>query len=171
MGMHLRADEEAKIEHTWDCKCGCRGVAKIVHAADCRCRDCKAGGKEVSAAGPRGDFMEKWNEETFQNEVIDLAHRHGWRVAHFRAVRITRADGSTYYATPVQADGDGFPDLILVGHGRIIAWELKVKPNKPSADQLEWIASFKAAGAYDAAVRYPSDWSSIVEVLTRRVTP
>ena len=104
------------------------------------------------------------SEAEFQQRVIDLAHSLGYKVAHFRAVRIARANGQTYYATPVAADGEGFPDLILVGHGRIMAWELKVKPNKASEAQLEWIESFRQA-AFDAAVYYPEDWERIVRVL------
>lgn len=104
-------------------------------------------------------------EADFQQQVIDYASSLGYKVAHFRTVRIARADGSTHYATPVQADGAGFPDLILVGHGKLFAWELKVGRNKPTEEQLAWIAAFRPV-ATDAGVYYPADWERMKEMLT-----
>jgi hypothetical protein len=52
------------------------------------------------------------SEAQFQQQVIDLARLCGYRVAHFRTVRVQRKGGSVYYTTPVQADGAGWPDLV-----------------------------------------------------------
>lgn len=106
-------------------------------------------------------------EEAFQRQVIELAKMHGWRVAHFRAVRVQRKDGSVHYATPVQADGEGFPDLILVRGPVMLAWELKVPPNKPTPAQIGWIVAFKKVGA-DARVMTPAEWPEIEKVLMAR---
>ena len=100
------------------------------------------------------------NEEAFQRLVIEAARYLQWRVAHFRKVRVARPDGSTYWQTPVQADGEGFPDLILVhrASGRIIAAELKMPGNKPTKEQKLWLALFgKQAESY---LWYPDDWRS-----------
>jgi hypothetical protein len=43
-----------------------------------------------------------------QKAIVDLAHTHQWKIAHFSSVPITRR-GKTYYATPVEADGRGWP--------------------------------------------------------------
>lgn len=110
----------------------------------------------------RGDGEK--SEREFQDEVIALAQSHGWQVAHFRTVHIARADGSTYYATPVQADGEGFPDLILVRPGAIIAAELKSQKGKPTAKQTEWLDAFAAAGV-TAAIWRPADMKAIEEAL------
>jgi hypothetical protein len=48
------------------------------------------------------------SEASFLEQIIDLAHLFGWRVAHFRAARTFSG-----WRTPVQGDGKGFPDLVL----------------------------------------------------------
>lgn len=103
------------------------------------------------------------SEAQFQARVIDLAHALGWRVAHFRRVRVQRQNGKTYWETPVAADGKGFLDLELVRE-RIVKVELKVGANKPTPEQLEWLAAYKAAGV-ECHVWYPKDWPEIVAVL------
>ncbi len=52
----------------------------------------------------------KITEDNFQQTIIEMAQWLGWKVAHFRTAR--KADGTWY--TPVEADGEGFPDLVLV---------------------------------------------------------
>lgn len=102
-------------------------------------------------------------ETVFQQQIIDLAHVFHWRVAHFRTVRIQRRNGSVHYATPVQADGAGFPDLILVRPPRVIAAELKTG-TKPSDEQKQWLADFGATPV-ETFVWKPSDWDEITETL------
>ena len=80
-------------------------------------------------------------ESKFQEQVIEFAKLHGWRVAWFRPVRVQRKDGSIYYETPVGADGKGWPDLVLVRKGRIVFAELKAKGGKPSKEQREWLSA------------------------------
>lgn len=104
------------------------------------------------------------SEESFQARVIAHARARGWLVAHFRGVRVQRADGSVYWQTPVQADGKGFPDLILVRGGRVLALELKVGPNKPSREQLAWLAAFGAAGVASHCF-WTEDWKTIEGLL------
>lgn len=103
-------------------------------------------------------------EEAFQRQVIQLAKLLGWRVAHFRTVAIAKPDGSVRYATPVQADGAGFPDLILIKGRRLVVWELKIPPNTVTPEQIEWLLAFRAAGA-QAGVMTPEDWPLIEETL------
>lgn len=123
---------------------------------------------ETKADDPRLGHM---SERQFQQEVCQLAHANGWRVAHFRKVRIQRADGSTYWETPVAEDGEGFPDLMMVRRGcRPLFAELKVKRNVPSEEQWAWIHDLRATGA-KAVVWYPSDWQEIVETLTLFTEP
>ena len=103
-------------------------------------------------------------EGAFQEQVIDLAHLRRWTIAHFRSVKVTRADGSTYWQTPVQADGAGFPDLVLVRDGRLIFAELKRESGKLTPEQEGWLELLRAtsAGVY---VFRPSDWALIEELL------
>lgn len=84
-------------------------------------------------------------EKELEEAIIDVAHRLGWIVAHFTNIPVTQGV-RTYWITPVKADGKGFPDLVLVKH-KIIHAELKIHPNKPSDEQLEWARRLTAAGA------------------------
>lgn len=99
-------------------------------------------------------------EEYLQQQIIDLAHLHHWRVAHFRTARIQRKDGSVYYATPVQADGEGFPDLVLLKGNRVIVAEIKSEKGKLSDAQTEWLNAWELAGA-EVYVWRPKDWETI----------
>lgn len=115
------------------------------------------------------------SEDYFQKQVIDLAHSHGWKVAHFRKVRVQRADGSTYWETPVAADGKGFPDLLMTRASRhqIIVAELKVGKNQPSDEQWEWIhdlGDILVDLPNSAVVIWrPEDWPTIIQHLTGKV--
>ena len=104
-------------------------------------------------------------EAQFQSQVIELARTLGWRVAHFRAVRVLRGNGAVRYMTPVQADGAGFPDLFMVRRERAIAAELKRQTGSTtSEEQKEWLARLEETPVETYKWR-PSDWDSIVEVL------
>lgn len=98
-------------------------------------------------------------EAEFQTLVIDLAHVLGYRVAHFRPCQTGRG-----WRTPVQADGAGFPDLVIVGRGRVVVAELKRETAKASDAQLAWIAAFADAGV-SAFVWRPGDLGAIAVIL------
>jgi hypothetical protein len=106
-------------------------------------------------------------EASFQSAVIDLAHLYGWRVAHFRAARTLRG-----WATPVGADGKGWPDLFLVHpvRGIALARELKVPPNRLTSEQRQWLHNLSAAGI-DAQVWTPGDWDKIQATLAPKPSP
>lgn len=112
-----------------------------------------------------GIAVDSFSEAQFQDAVCTLAHQNGWKVAHFRKVRVQRADGTTYWETPVAQDGKGFPDLLFVRAGEPAVYaELKVKRNVPSPEQWDWIHTLRASSAR-VYLWYPSDFSSIVDVL------
>lgn len=103
------------------------------------------------------------NEAEFTAQVIQYARLHGWRVAHFRPALTAKG-----WRTPVQGDGKGFPDLVLVRGGEIVFAELKCGKNKPSAEQREWLDEL----ARNAGVRVrewkPEDWPEIERILGGR---
>jgi len=103
---------------------------------------------------------------SWEHAVIDLARWSGWRVASFRSVRVQRRDGSTYYATPVQADGEGFPDLVLARDERLLFRELKVGKAVLSLAQERWLRDLRDAGA-DVGVWRDTDIDAIVRDLRR----
>jgi hypothetical protein len=103
------------------------------------------------------------SEDEFQDQVIAFAQLHGWKVAHFRKVRVQRKDGSVYWETPVQADGKGFPDLMLTRE-RVIYAELKSKTGRFEPEQKEWAAALVIAKQEVYGWR-PADWPEIERVL------
>jgi len=91
-------------------------------------------------------------ERQLQSGVIDLAQRLHWRVAHFRSVPVRRADGSVRHMTPVQADGVGFPDLVLARGTRLLFVELKSERGVPRPEQVEWMNAFAAVALENPGV-------------------
>ena len=106
-------------------------------------------------------FKTAETEEQFLKQVIDLAKLTGWRVAHFRPAKTERG-----WRTAVQADGAGFPDLVLTRQLEIIFAELKSEKGVVSLEQGEWIDALRLSGV-PCYVWRPSDWDRIVEVLKR----
>lgn len=100
------------------------------------------------------------SEKDFQKTVIDMAHLFGWRVAHFRPAMTKRGR----WVTPVQADGAGFPDLLLIKCPSLIVAELKSDKGKPSEKQKEWLRAFNGCYVSNFVWR-PSDLDAIEIVL------
>jgi hypothetical protein len=99
-------------------------------------------------------------EQQFQRAVLQTARLFGWRTAHFRPART--AAGT--WRTPVEGDGKGFPDLVLLRRDQILVRELKVGSGKLSREQADWLQSFRDADV-DAWVWRPEDWDQIEEEL------
>jgi len=103
-------------------------------------------------------------EDDFLSAVIDAARLQGWTVAHFRSVQTP-----TGWRTPVQADGTGFPDLVLVRHNRLIFAELKTKTGRLSDAQIAWRELLLAVAGDSPHVQVevwrPDDWDLILRDL------
>lgn len=102
-------------------------------------------------------------EREFQKTVIEMARALGWVVAHFRPAKTSKG-----WRTPVQADGAGFPDLVLCKK-RVLYRELKTDLGRLTQAQREWISRLNLAGA-DAKVWRPRDWPEIEMELGARVS-
>lgn len=83
-------------------------------------------------------------EDAFMSQLIGVARLCGWKVAHFRPARTKGG-----WRTPVAADGQGFPDLLLARE-RIVVAELKAEKGR------------------EAHVWRPSDFDDAITVLRRR---
>lgn len=110
-------------------------------------------------------LLEVQTERAWTAQVIQVAHLHGWLVAHFRPAR--RADGS--WMTPLQADGAGFPDLVLTRSrgeqvARLLFVELKTERGRLAPLQRRWLEALEATSA-ECYVWRPHDWAEVVEVL------
>jgi len=96
-------------------------------------------------------------EKDWQAKVTDLAKLLGWRVYSTRAAFTGKG-----YRTPVTSRG--FPDLLLVREGRLVAAELKVgSPLAP--EQREWLDELGKVAGVESFVWKPADFDQIVEIL------
>lgn len=92
---------------------------------------------------------QKITEKQFMSQVIQLAKLLGWLVYHTHDSRRSMA---------------GFPDLLMLKGSSLIAAELKVGSNEPTAEQRAWLIAFASAGA-DAFIWKPSEWEEIEAAL------
>lgn len=93
-------------------------------------------------------------EDELVRNIIRLAGYHPVLVAHFRPARTEQG-----WRTPVQGDGKGFPDLVLVGPGGVMFREAKSDRGSLEPDQKTWRDALLGAGANWGLWR-PRDWRS-----------
>lgn len=74
------------------------------------------------------------SEAEWQRTVIECAQVNGWTVAHFRPARTQRG-----WRTPVEADGAGFPDLVLARPPELLFVELKSDTGVVRPEQQRWL--------------------------------
>jgi hypothetical protein len=58
----------------------------------------------------------------------------------------------------------GYPDMTIVGHGRLWFWELKGPNPKIYPEQEVWIDTLKSHG-YDARFVFPGDYDAVIAEL------
>jgi len=93
------------------------------------------------------------SEEDLLAAVLQMCRVFSLRTAHFRPARTEKG-----WRTSVAGDGQGFPDLIIVG-SRVIARELKSEQGRLTPEQVAWRAALYTAGV-DATEWRPSDLRS-----------
>lgn len=89
-------------------------------------------------------------EKGFQADVIKLAKRLGWPLV--------------YHTHDSRKSAAGFPDLVIARPGLVLAPELKVGDNQPSAAQAEWLQVLDGA-VIRAQVWRPEMWGEIERAL------
>jgi hypothetical protein len=97
-------------------------------------------------------------EEMLQHAFVEYARYHGWKAAHCRRARV-RIGGVETWRTPMGADGNGWPDLVLCHPvmGIMVVAEVKTETGVRSVEQEQWADWLIACGvAY--RLWKPSDW-------------
>jgi len=81
-------------------------------------------------------------ERDIQHEVVQALGKLGFMVAEVQSTRAYRGDPAASRTTP------GFPDLVLIGHGRVNLWELKRPGEKLNPRQVKFHAGAMAHGYF-----------------------
>lgn len=90
-------------------------------------------------------------EQQWQRQVLEWAHRAGWRVYH------------TYDS---RRSAGGFPDLVLVKPGyRVIFAELKAENGRISPQQKIWLEELAQCDGTDVRIWRPSDEREVLATL------
>jgi hypothetical protein len=99
----------------------------------------------------------------FQSQIIELAHRLGWRHLH---VRRSIGKGRKWVTT---TNLKGWPDLQLMhpAVGYVLA-ELKIPPDHATPEQAELLAFLATMPATKAVLWTPDDWADIEATLIIR---
>lgn len=90
------------------------------------------------------------SEAVFQAQVKELAQLFRWHVYHTHRSQYSEA---------------GFPDLICVRDGVIVALELKTETGKVTAEQTTWLAELGEVPGVTARLIRPSDFDDVKELL------
>ncbi len=99
-------------------------------------------------------------ERDCETTIIAAAQILGYRVHATRPARTQKG-----WRTPIRGDA-GFPDLVIAGHGCVFFVELKRRGNKPTDDQLAWIATLRAAVMHARVWWVPEEQQELIDMLT-----
>ena len=104
--------------------------------------------------------FKRLTEAAFLVMVVDLAELHGWLVMHQRPAWTKRGWRTAVTGSP------GFPDLILIRDGVMLAVELKADGGRLTPEQDRWLEAFRRCGIGGGIWR-PKDWD-LIELTLRR---
>ena len=92
-------------------------------------------------------------EAELQSAILEVARWNGWKVYHTHNSRRSQP---------------GFPDLILIRDGTMLAWELKSDTGRVTAEQWDWIHAFAGVTEVGSQVIYPDDYDDAINLLSAR---
>lgn len=106
------------------------------------------------------------SETDLQDAILELAGRLGYLRVHFRPALYQSGRWATHYS------GDsGFPDTVILGHGRLLVSELKDDKAKATPQQKLWLDAFAEAGAETYLWR-PKHWlNGDIERILKKAPP
>jgi hypothetical protein len=123
----------------------------------------------------QGATVRHANPAAFGGAMVDLSSpAEGCSEDEFRAkiIKLAKLCGYEHYHThDSRRSAEGFPDDHfgrLWGEQRLVVFEAKVPPRKPTEKQRLWIRIYEGLGPQAVAmVVYPDQWPLIVEILKR----
>lgn len=99
-------------------------------------------------------------------QILQFARITGWARLHIRPAQTEHG-----WRTPIQGDGKGFPDLVLVRPPRLIVAESKRDGEKPTPEQEWWLDLFERIPGVEVYVWRPKQWDEIQRILQMRPGP
>jgi hypothetical protein len=90
------------------------------------------------------------SEKQYMQQIIDAAHYLGW---------------SVYHVFDSRRSAPGFPDLVCVREGRMLAIEVKGPRGRVSDWQRYWLDLLGTVPGVTVMVAYPSDWDAVERAL------
>jgi hypothetical protein len=100
-------------------------------------------------------------EERLLREILRIVRKLGGLAYHPRAARTE--DG---WVVPVQGDGKGWPDLVILLGGRIFVFELKSEVGRLTREQRRWLEEFSRVPSVTPMVVRPRDLDRVRDLLT-----
>ena len=98
------------------------------------------------------------SERALSRAIVQLATALNWRVH-------TLSDSRS-----LRSHHPGFPDLVCVRDGRMLAVELKVAGRKPTDAQVAWLHALERVEGVEVYLWRPADWrDGTVEAVLRGV--
>lgn len=95
-------------------------------------------------------LLRQMSESEFMASVVDAAEKLSWRCFH---------DYDSRRSNP------GWPDLVCVRDGKLLALELKAKRGRVRPGQIEWIAELADVPGVTAMIARPDDWDRVLALL------
>lgn len=105
--------------------------------------------------------MKQGSEAAFQQQIINLATLYDWASYHAPDNRPSGRTGRVQRVTP------GWPDLILVRDGELIAAELKTEKGRIRPEQAKWLSLLQEVEGIEVYIWRPSDFDAIHARLAR----
>lgn len=88
--------------------------------------------------------------EGYRGALSDLMRLSGFAVVHFRPAQNRRGQ----WSTPLEADAEGWPDLVGLLPPHVVAIEVKRDREDPTPEQLRWLSLFaELPGGFAWALR------------------
>lgn len=106
--------------------------------------------------------LEGLTEAEFQSQVMVVARRFGWRVAHAGRAKV----GGKW----VTRMATGWPDLTLLRPPELVFLELKRTGGRIRPEQTVWVDELDTVAGVTAAIVGPDDAEWVWQLLSRRTS-